>query len=208
MKILHIDSSIMGANSVSRDISAGVVAKLKALYPDSTITYRDLTAPQLPYFSADLMALRMKVAKGGSAAEAPVALQEGLALVNTALDEFLAADLVVVGAPMYNLSVPSQLKSWIDAISVAGRTFRYTAAGAQGLCGGKKVILASSRGGIYSSPQGKTFDFQETYLAANFGFFGIGDVKIIRAEGVNVSPEQRRKAIEAAKAEIAELKNA
>ena len=119
------------------------------------------------------------------------------------MEEFLAAEIVVVGAPMYNFSIPSQLKAWIDRLAVAGKTFRYTEKGPEGLAGGKKVIVASSRGGFYRpDTQAAFLDHQESYLRSVFGFFGITDVTFIRAEGVALGAEQRAKAIDAAKSEI------
>ncbi|HWC63780.1 MAG TPA: NAD(P)H-dependent oxidoreductase, partial [Rhizomicrobium sp.] len=112
------------------------------------------------------------------------------------LDEFLAADIVVIGAPMYNFSISSQLKAWIDRIMVAGKTFAYTAEGPKGLAGGKRVIIASSRGGVYARGSAQAvMDFQETYLGAIFRFIGVTDVTFIRAEGMAASPEQRTTAL-------------
>jgi FMN-dependent NADH-azoreductase len=122
------------------------------------------------------------------------------------LDEFLAADIVVVGAPMYNFSVPSQLKAWIDRLAVKGKTFRYTATGPQGLAGDKKVIVASSRGGFYGpGTPAAALEHQESYLRAVFGFFGISDVTFVRAEGVALGTEARDNAIEAARGEMMKL---
>ncbi len=120
------------------------------------------------------------------------------------LDEFLAADVVVIGAPMYNFGVPSTLKAWIDRIAVAGKTFRYGANGAEGLAGGRKrVIIASSRGGFYSAgTAGAAADFQEAYLRQVFGFLGVTDIEFVRAEGVNISPEHKAQALAAAHAAI------
>jgi FMN-dependent NADH-azoreductase len=133
-------------------------------------------------------------------------LQHDVAAGQTALAEFLAADIVVIGAPMYNFGIPSQLKAWIDRLAVAGQTFRYTEKGPEGLAGGKQVIVASSRGGLYGPDKAAAFlDHQETYLRGIFGFFGIGDVKFIRAEGLALGADQRTKAIEAAQTEIAQL---
>jgi FMN-dependent NADH-azoreductase len=121
----------------------------------------------------------------------------------SALDEFLAADIVVIGAPMYNFTVPSQLKAWIDRILIAGRTFRYTEAGPLGLAGGERVIIASSRGGLYASGMPfEAYDFQEKYLPAVFAFIGIEDVEFMRAEGLAFGPEQRDAAIRAALAAV------
>src|SRR6478672_1954226 len=117
-----------------------------------------------------------------------------------ALQEFLDADVIVIGAPMYNFGIPSTLKAWIDRLAVAGKTFQYTASGAEGLAGGKKIIVASTRGGFHQQSGG---DFQEPYLRYMFGFFGITDVEIVRAEGLAVSPEQRTEGMAAAHLTIA-----
>jgi FMN-dependent NADH-azoreductase len=136
-------------------------------------------------------------------------LRRDLALSATVLDEFLAADIVVIGTPMYNFGIASQLKAWIDRLAVAGKTFQYTADGPRGLVGGKTVIIASSRGGYYGpgSPYA-AIDHQETYLAANFGFFGITDIRFLRAEGVRVSPQAKEQAMAAAYRDVAQLVSA
>jgi FMN-dependent NADH-azoreductase len=134
------------------------------------------------------------------------ALVQDLQSGASALEEFLAADTVVIGAPMYNLSLSSQLKAWIDRLAVAGKTFRYTETGPVGLMGGKKVIVASSRGGFYGAGSPAAgFDFQETYLRGVFGFMGVTDIRFIRAEGVSVGPDQKSAALAAAMAEIGAL---
>lgn len=180
MKLLHVDSSIQGEGSVSRRLSAAVVERWRARHPHLEVTYRDLATAPLPHLDGVLLAAGERAG-------------------SEALEEFLAADVVVVGAPMYNFGVPSQLKAWIDRLAVAGRTFRYTSAGPEGLAGGKKVIVASSRGGLYGAgtPQAAS-DFQEPYLKAVFGFFGIDDVGFVRAEGVALGEQARRDAIERA----------
>ncbi|MDR3539146.1 MAG: FMN-dependent NADH-azoreductase [Acetobacteraceae bacterium] len=200
MKLLHVDSSILGQNSVSRILSAEIVAAEKARHRGLEVTYRDLAAAPIGHLSGEHLA-----AAQGTVPEAGP-LQEDLAAGQAALTEFLAADIVVVGAPMYNFTVPSQLKAWIDRLAVAGQTFRYTETGPVGLAGGKRVIVASSRGGFYGpeTPRGP-LDHQEAYLRSIFGFFGITDVTFIRAEGVAMGPEPRAKAIDAAKQEIERL---
>ncbi|KWR90383.1 FMN-dependent NADH-azoreductase [Cupriavidus sp. IDO] len=199
MKLLHVDSSILGQGSVSRDLSAEVVATFQASHPDLVITRLDLAATPIGHLTAGHLA----AAQGAPVDEA---LKSDIAVGQAALEAFLAADIVVIGAPMYNLGVPSQLKAWIDRISVAGKTFRYGEHGPVGLCGGKKLIIASSRGGVYSegSPAAM-FDHQETYLKAAFGFLGITDITFIRAEGVAMGPEARSGAIASAKKETAAL---
>lgn len=203
MKILHLDSSILGQGSVSRLLSAEIVARLKAETPAASITYRDLAAEPVPHLSGAYLA-----AGGVAADQRSAEIQRDLDLGEAIMDEFLSADVVVIGAPMYNFSVSSQLKAWIDRVAVKGKTFTYSEKGPEGLVGGKKVIVASSRGGIYSSGPGAAIDHQEPYLRAVFGFFGITDLDYIRAEGVNYGPEQREQAIGAARIGIGELKAA
>lgn len=202
MKLLHIDSSILGDASVSRAISAAIVASLKAAHPGIAVTYRDLGATPIPHLSGAYLAGQSADVKHDQA------LQEDVALGGQALAEFLDADIVVVGAPMYNFAVPSQLKAWIDRILVAGKTFRYTAAGAEGLVHGKRVILAVSRGGIYEGTAAAAVEHQESWLKAVLGFIGVTDVEVIRAEGIAYGPEHREKALKAAQDQAAGLKAA
>ncbi len=191
MKLLHIDSSITGEQSVSRRITAEIVSGLKRSKPGLTVTYRDLAADPVPHHTGALLAAK-------TAGTSDPALQRDLQVTETTLQEFLDADIVVVGAPMYNFSVPSQLKAWIDSLAVAGRTFRYTETGAEGLCGGKRVIVVSSRGGIYSQPPLAALDHQESYLSGLFGFLGVKEIEFVRAEGVALGAEQRQQALDAA----------
>ncbi len=203
MNILHIDSSILGQGSVSRLLSAEIVARLKADNPAATVTYRDLGAEPVPHLSGATLAAGAQAPDQRSAAA-----QADLDIGDAVMDEFLAADVVVVGAPMYNFSISSQLKAWIDRLAVKGKTFNYTEAGPEGLVPGKRVIVASSRGGIYSAGAAAAADHQETYLRVVFGFFGITDLDYIRAEGVNYGPEQREQAIGAARTDIGGLQAA
>lgn len=190
MKILHIDSSISGDPSVSRQLTARLTAALAEAHPGAEVVHRDLDAEPLPHLDGKTLAAMMA---GG---EPDMATRDALAQGFAALDEFLAADVVVVGAPMYNFSISSQLKAWIDRILVRGKTFRYTENGPEGLARGKRVIVASSRGGIYAPGNAQAaFDFQETYLGAVFRFIGIDDVEVVRAEGVAIGPEQREAAL-------------
>jgi len=127
------------------------------------------------------------------------ALQRELELSQHAIDEFLAADVLVIGAPMYNFSIPSQLKAWIDRVAVAGKTFRYTENGPEGLAKGKKAIVISARGGMYGAgAPAAALDFQENYLRGVLGFLGITDVEFVRAEGLSYGPAQREQAMTAA----------
>jgi FMN-dependent NADH-azoreductase len=193
MKLLHIDSSVLGPNSVSRRVSAAIVDRLQTATPDLNVTYRDLTATPLAHLSGSHLA-----AAQGAVPEA-VALQQDLAAGQTVLEEFLATDIVVIGAPMYNFTIPSQLKAWIDRILVAGKTFKYSAQGVQGLAGNKRVIIAISRGGFYGAgTPSAAAEHLETYLHSVFAFIGIANPEIIVAEGVQIGPEQREKALESA----------
>ena len=199
MKLLHVDSSILGQGSVSRDLSADVVATLRGRNPGLAVARLDLAETPIGH----LTGAHLAAAQG-----APVndSVKADVALGQVALEEFLASDIVVVGVPMYNLGVPSQLKAWIDRISVAGKTFRYGEHGPVGLCGGKKLVIASSRGGVYSEgSHAAPFDHQETYLKAAFGFLGITDITFVRAEGVAMGPEARTAALASAKNATAAL---
>src|ERR1700722_1295300 len=178
MRLLHVDSSILGSNSVSRMLSAEIVTAERHRHHGLHVVYRDLAAEPLQHITGEHLA-----AGQAGQGELPAALQHDLAQGDAALDEFLAADIVVIGVPMYNFGVPSQLKAWIDRLAVKGKTFTYTEHGPQGLAGGKKVLIASSRGGLYGADTpGALLDHQETYLRAVFGFLGITDITFIRAE--------------------------
>lgn len=185
MNLLHLDASALGAGSVTRTLGAAVVAQWQAAVPGLRVDYRDLDADPLPHLTASVL--------GGQDAAAAAA-------GDATMQQFQSADVLVVGAPMYNFGIPSTLKAWIDRIAVAGKTFRYTANGPEGLAGGKRVIVASGRGGAYgdASPA----DFQEAYLRQVFGFLGIREIDFVRAEGVALSPEHRAEAIAKAVAGI------
>jgi FMN-dependent NADH-azoreductase len=193
MKLLHIDSSITGASSASRELSAAAVGALSRSIPNLKVTRRDLDADPVPHLGSKHLA----AAKPNSTADR--ATRKEAETGAAVLQEFLDADIVVIGAPMYNFAIPSQLKAWIDRIVIAGKTFRYSESGAVGLAGGKKVIVVSARGNIYAAGTPlETLDFQERYLRTIFGFIGVEELGVIRAEGIAFSPEHRQKAIAAA----------
>lgn len=200
MNLLHLDTSILGHNSVSRQLTAALVERIRNLHPHIHVRYTDLGAEPLEHLAAAHLA-----AARGTPTDSP-AVQRDLERGRQALQDLLAADIIVLGAPMYNFSVSSQLKAWIDRICVPGKTFRYGEHGPQGLLGGKKVFVASSRGGVYApgSPAA-ALDHQESYLREVFAFLGITEVTFVRAEGVDLSPSRRQAAISAATAEAAEL---
>jgi FMN-dependent NADH-azoreductase len=200
MNVLHIDSGILGDHSVSRRLTAAIAAQVKADHPQAQITYRDLVADALPHLTgAHLMAANARPDDVDAGIAADVATSAAV------LEEFLGADTVVLGAPMYNFSLPSQLKAWIDRIAVAGKTFRYTEAGPEGLARGKKVIVVSTRGGHYSSGPAAAMDHQESYLQAVFGFLGVTDIEFVRAEGLNLGAESKSAAISEAERAISGL---
>ena len=168
MTILKIDSSITGEASVSRQLTSAILSQLKAQQSKAEIVTRDLAAEPLDHLTLAAFA-DTKV-----------------------LDEFLAAETIVIGAPMYNFGVPSQLKAWIDRVAIAGKTFRYTANGPEGLAGDKRVIIAISRGGFYDADN--AFEHVETYLKGVFGFIGVTP-EFVHADGIAVGPEQREAGI-------------
>jgi len=195
MKLLHIDSSVLGPHSVSRKVSAAIVDRLRQATPELQIVYRDLTATPLAHLSGSHLA----AAQGMAAPDAAPAFQQDLAAGQAVLDEFLAAAIVVLGAPMYNFTIPSQLKAWIDRIVVAGKTFKYGAQGAEGLAGNKRVIVAISRGGFYGAgTPAAALEHLETYLRGVFGFIGVANLEFIFADGIQVGPEHREKALASA----------
>jgi FMN-dependent NADH-azoreductase len=179
--ILHLDASINGENSASRTISKSIVDQLLTASPDSRLIHRDLVADPIPHLTLDAFA------------------------DSSILDEFLAAETVVVGAPMYNFGLPTQLKSWIDRIMVAGKTFRYTATGPEGLAGGKRVVIGLARGGFYTAGSpAAALEHVETYLRGVFNFMGI-EPEFVAADGLAIGPEQRDASIRQALGETVRL---
>jgi FMN-dependent NADH-azoreductase len=200
MKLLHIDSSILADGSVSRELTAGIVARWKERQPGIEVITRDLAAAPLAHLSGSHFFARSQPVEQRHPEH-----QRDIEASDQVMEEFLVADIVVIGAPMYNFSVPSQLKAWIDRLAVAGKTFKYTAEGPVGLAGGKKIIVASSRGGFYGAgTPSEAIDFQEKYLTAIFGFMGVTDITFVRAEGLAMGPDLKQKALEAAHVAIAE----
>ncbi len=192
MKLLHIDSSVQGDQSASRQLTAHVIEGLRTHHPEAQLIYRDLAAEPIAHLSANVVDARKDAT---SVDKLDAAARSDIAAGNRALAEFLAADVIVIGAPMYNFSIPSQLKAWIDRVSVAGSTFRYTATGPEGLAKGKKLIIASSRGGVYSEGAFAFMDHQETYLRGVFNFLGITNIEFIRAEGYAHDAVRRAEAV-------------
>jgi FMN-dependent NADH-azoreductase len=185
MKLLHIDSSILGEGSASRAVTRAVVARWCEAVPGLEVQHVDLGTEPLPHLT------------GGALAKADET--EAVRDART-LADFKAADIVVIGAPMYNFGIATQLKAWIDRILVAGETFRYTADGPQGLAGNKRVIVVASSGGVYA--QNAPGEYVEAYLKFVFGFIGVTNLTVVRAEGLAISPENRQKGLDSALASI------
>ena len=199
MNILHIDASASdAATSHTRRLSADIVAKLKAANPGAAVVYRDVTVDPLPHVDMTIRQAWMPEGEKNSALTATATRSKAM------VDELKAADVVVIGAPMYNFTVPSTLKAWIDHVAIAGQTFSYTEAGPKGLLTGK-AYLALSSGGIYSQGPFAAAEHLATYLGAILGFLGFSDVQVIRAEGVAYGPEQDKAAMQAAQDHIGTL---
>ncbi len=200
MQLLHIDSSVLGTHSASRALSAEIVARQVALRPDIHVTYRDLAADAALHLSSAHLAAW----QGGAVEDS--ALGADLAKGGGYMEELLAADIIVIGAPMYNFSIPSQLKAWIDRVVVAGKTFRYGANGAEGLLKNKKIFIASSRGSVYApgSPAA-ALEHHESYLTGVLSFIGLTDVTVVRAEGLALGAEAKEAAMLKARANIAAM---
>jgi FMN-dependent NADH-azoreductase len=202
-KLLHIDSSVLGPHSVSRQLSAAIVERLRRATPNLEVAYRDLTVTPLAHLSGAHLA----AAQGAANADASV--QQEIATSHAVLAEFLVADTIVLGAPMYNFTIPSQLKAWIDRIVIAGKTFKYGAQGPEGLAGNKRVIAAVSRGGFYGAgTPAAALEHLETYLRGVFGFIGVKDLEFISADGIQIGPEHREKALAGALQAVTALRAA
>ena len=204
--ILLVTSSIFGENSKSRAVAHDILEGLEGADPAARVTVRETNA--IPHFSGELLGALMTPAEKRDAAH-----QHMVALADTMIAEVEAADTIVLAAPMYNFTIPSTLKAWLDHIARAGRTFRYTEKGPEGLLKGKKVYVAATRGGLYANGgPAAHMDFQEPYLRGMLGFLGLDDVTFVYAEGQSISPqaaaEGMRKARESVKTLVPEMRAA
>lgn len=196
--LLVINSSANTGASVSRILIEETVSQALKAAPNTAVMRRDLGSDPVPHLTtANLAGVR-----GTPATEEELAAR---ALSDELIGELRAADTIVIAAPMYNFSVPTSLRAWFDFVLRAGETFRYSEAGPEGLLKGKKVIVLTSRGGLYSEGPGAAADFQEPYLRHLLGFIGITDVTFVHAEKIGYGPEAREAAIAGAKAEIAKI---
>ncbi|WP_417684494.1 FMN-dependent NADH-azoreductase [Pseudidiomarina gelatinasegens] len=186
MNILHLDSGIFVDQSVSRKLSRDIVTHLSQS-SGVKVTHRDLVTNAVPHLDADTL------------------LDNENTLSAELIAEIQAADVLVIGAPMYNFTIPTQLKAWLDRVLKAGVTFKYTEQGPVGLLTGKTAYIASGRGGIYSQGDAAALDHQESYLRNALAFIGITDVHVVRAEGLNMGDEPRQKGLSEAEEAIAQL---
>lgn len=198
MQILRIDSATTGENSVSRVLTQAIVDRLLSENPGATLVERDLAADPLPHIDpVTTGAIRLPRESHNDAMAAAFAAERAV------LDEFLASDVIVIGAPMYNFTIPSQLKAWLDRLGVPGVTFTYQDGAPQGLAGGRRVIVASSRGGAYEADS--VGEYQEALLRHFFAFIGLPAIEFVRAEKTGFGPAVRDQAIADARLEIAAL---
>lgn len=197
--ILVLNSSVSGEASVSRLLVADAVTELTQRDPAAKLVFRDLAADPVPHLTPQTVA-------GVRAQATTPAEQAARALSDELIAELRAADTIVIGAPMYNFSIPTTLRSWFDHVLRAGETFSYSEAGPKGLLPGKKVIVVESRGGLYSEGPGQAIDFQEPYLRQLLGFIGLADdLTFIRAEKIGYGPDARDQALADSRAELANL---
>jgi FMN-dependent NADH-azoreductase len=196
MNILYVASSSRGSASYSNRVATEVLAELRTRNPGASVTVRDLAREPLPHIDDDFVtATRGPTVPQTDEQRALLARSEAL------VDELLAADVIVIAAPMINFTIPSNLKAWIDYVARAGRTFRYSEKGPEGLVKGKQAIIVAARGGVYSGA-GSALDFQVPYLKGVLGFIGLTDIEVIEVEGTAYGPEAAEKAVAAATAKL------
>ena len=188
--ILHVSSSSNLQNSVTRNIGSVLLGDLRVKYPNAKIIERDVVKNPIPHLTPEMIAVFYQP-------DAPE-----LAISDSLVDEVLQSDILVIEAPMYNFSISSSLKAWIDYIVRAGKTFQYSATGPEGLTKNKKAILILGRGGVYSVGAYQSLDYQESYLRMILGFIGITDVQSVYIEGVGGGAEKTADALVAAKQQI------
>lgn len=200
-KLLLVTSSLFGDQSKSAQLAREFVEAWRDTHPGATVVERPLTPKSIPHLSLDALGALMTPAEQRSAEQ-----HTTVAFADRLIEELEAADTIVLAVPMYNFSIPSTLKAWIDHVARAGRTFRYSAEGPEGLLKGKKVFVVTGRGGFYTDDSpAKVLDFQEPYLRGVLGFLGLTDVSFIHVEGLKVSPEAAEQGIARAREAIASV---
>lgn len=202
MTLLHIDTSILGGHSVTRDLTGLIVERVKG--SGETVVYRDLAAEALPHVTPVSIPSAHALAAAAGPLEGDAARTR--AESDAILREFLDADTIVIGVPMYNFTVPSQLKAWIDCIVIPGTTVRYGANGPEGLATGKRVIAAIARGGFYGKETAMaSAEHAESYLRLVFGFVGVTDLEFVVAEGLSQDKASKAEAVASARAAAGQL---
>lgn len=200
-KLLLVTSSLAGPDSKSALIAAEFVAAWRKAHPDTVVVERDLTPASMPHLDAEMLGALMTPAEQRAPAQ-----RDAVAFADRLIEEVEAAGTVVLAVPMYNFTIPSTFKAWIDHLARAGRTFRYGAAGPQGMLGGRKVFVVTGRGGVYSGQSpARSLDFQEPYLRTILRFLGLDDVTFIHVEGLKLSPESASDAVERARKAIGDI---
>jgi len=203
VRLLHIDTSIKATGSLTREMSAAAVTRLKRETAGIAVHYRDLAAHPLGDLTERVFAAHVK---GANISNLDQAELSDLAQSGQVLEEFLTSQVIVIGVAFYNFTIPSSLKAWIDRICVAGKTFSYSASGVVGLARGKRVIVLLARGGIYGEGTPNAHhEHAETYLRSVFSVIGIDNLEVIAADGVDISPELRQAALARAMGSIETL---
>lgn len=199
--LLFVTSSLFGAGSKSRLIASEFVDAWRQTHPNTVVVERDLSPAAIPHFSQDAL-----VGAGTPTEQRTPEQRDAVAFADTLIRELESADAVVLAVPMYNFSIPSTLKAWIDHVTRAGRTFRYTEKGPEGLLKGKQVFVITGRGGVYSADgASKAIDFQEPYLRWMLSFVGLTDVTFIHIEGLQMGPEAAASGLDRARKSITQV---
>ncbi len=196
-KLFQINSSVFGDQGVSSQLANAFVQEWQSKNPGTEVVRRDVVAEPVPHLDGDRLTALMTAADERSAEQ-----QQVVEASDTLIRELQDADTIVIGAPMYNFGIPSQLKSWLDLVARSGVTFRYTEDGPEGLLKGKKVYVFTSRGGLH---KGEATDGITPYLQTMLGFLGLTDVEFVYAEGLAMGDEPREQGIARANARIEEL---
>jgi FMN-dependent NADH-azoreductase len=200
-KLLFVTSSVFGLDSKTRQIGTEFVSAWSQAHSGTAVVERSLHQDSMPHLTQETITAWSLPAEKRSPRQSEIA-----AFADAIVAEVEAADVVVIAAPMYNFTISSTLKAWIDHLARAGRTFRYTASGPKGLLHGKKVFVVAGRGGIYSGESpARALDFQEPYLRALLGFLGLDDVTFIHVEGLSISPESAASGLERARKTVNDI---
>ena len=200
-KLLLVDSSPKIEHSLSRMLTDEVAQRWLSAHEDGLIIHRDIGLNPPSHLNDELI----QILKSNSRKDHDEHLEAELLLTQQIIEEFISADVIVIGSPMFNFGITSQLKAWVDRLAVPGQTFQYTENGPEGLVPDKPVYIIMTRGGYYHSPEMQLLDHQEPYLQSVLKFFGISSVTMFRVEGVDISPDLRANAVMEAKDQISQI---